>query len=111
MQTHFSGSAYQAKAILGAWHSGDSSRLQLELDRVADIQGVDSGEQERLELLAEIARELRSEERIANDPLCDSLLEHLAFPQREVSRRRSLGCRANRRVSGYAQAAAATALQ
>lgn len=105
MQTHFSGSAHQAKAILGAWHSGDTERLHKELDRVSALQPVDSAEEERLELLSEIARELRQAGQPSGVAVCGSLLEHLAFPGQPAIRRRAT------RLSGYGRAAAATALQ
>ena len=105
MQTHFSGSAYQAKAILGAWHSGDSARLQRELDRVDALEAVDSEEEERLELLSEIARELRQSEASSGDSVYGSLLEHLAFSGRISPSRPAT------RVSGFGRVAAATALQ
>lgn len=99
MQTH-SYSANQAKAILGAWHSGDRSHLTEELARVNGLQSMDSGEQERLELLSAIAVELRGTDPAAPDAACGALLEHLAF-----SRRRAI------RSSEYGRAAAAAALQ
>jgi hypothetical protein len=104
MQAQFTSSSHQAKAILGAWHSGDAHRLQQELDRVHKLQPVDSGEEERLELLAEIARELPEAQR-SGDSVYGSLLEHLAFAGQETSRRRAI------RVSGYGRAAAAAVLQ
>ena len=104
MQPQVSNSAYQAKAILGAWHSGDRTRLCKELDRVSGIRPADSGEEERLELLSEIARELRDTNRPA-DAVCDSLLEHLAFCGQPVRSGRAT------RFSEYGRAAAATALQ
>jgi hypothetical protein len=107
MQTQFSGSAYQAKAILGAWHSGDTDRLRAEADRIHSLETNDSGEQERLELLAGIANELGSGECAADGVVYDSLLAHLAFPEREAARRR----RFTRRGSGCARAPWATALQ
>lgn len=105
MHTQFSNSAYQAKAILGAWHSGDTSRLQVELDRVDGLEAADAAEEERLELLVEIARELRDVNRGSGIAVCGSLLEHLASSGRGASRRRPI------QASGYGRAAAATALQ
>jgi hypothetical protein len=108
MQTQVSSSAYQAKAILGAWHSGDRNRLFEELDRVNDLRPVDSAEEERLELLSEIARELRNVHRPSENAVFDSLLEHLASPAQQ---RRSASHRNVIRPSEYGRAAAATALQ
>jgi hypothetical protein len=81
LHTQLSNSAHQARAILGAWHSGDAHRLNVELNRVRGLRAVDSADEERLELLAEIAREMSSAAPGANDPVYGSLLEHLAFPQ------------------------------
>jgi hypothetical protein len=80
-------SAHQARAILGAWQSGDANRLHRELDRVRSMHAVDAAEEERLELLSEIAREMSNAKPGANDPVYGSLLEHLAFsgPQRAVA--------------------------
>lgn len=75
-----SGSAHQARAILGAWHSGDATRLHQELNRVGSLRAFDAAEQERLELLSEIAQEMSSGGPSTNDPVYGSLLEHLAFP-------------------------------
>jgi len=94
MQIQLSDSSYQAKAILGAWQAGDEERLREELERVksAKCEVFDSGEAERMELLAEIARELRT----SNQPLsgdssqvCCDLLEHLARSGARTGRRRS----------------------
>lgn len=104
MQTQVSSSAYQARAILGAWQSGDNHRLGQELDRVNGMQSVDAAEQERLELLSEIARELRAGGR-SGKAVYGSLLEHLAStaqPSNTVQTTQS---------SGYGRAATATALQ
>jgi hypothetical protein len=102
MQTQFSNSSYQAKAILGAWHSGDANRLEAELNRVKGLKALDSADEEKLELLAELAHELRNTN--PGDAVCGSLLEHLAFAG-QPARRRTI------RVSESARAAAATALQ
>ena len=94
MQIHYSDSSYQAKAILGAWQAGDTQRLREELERVQQVECdvVDSGEAERMELLSEIARELR----MSNQPLtgdssqvCCNLLEHLALSGAQAGRRRA----------------------
>lgn len=103
MQTQHFSSAYQAKAILGAWHSGDTIRLHQELDLVSVMTPLDSAEEERLELLSEIARELRSANAVSGDVVYGSLLEHLASSGKPA--RRAI------RVSGSVWAAAATALQ
>jgi hypothetical protein len=79
MQIHMSGSAHQARAILGAWHSGDADRLHVELGRAQKLHAMDSAEEERLELLAEIAREMSATDAGADDPVYGSLLAHLAF--------------------------------
>jgi hypothetical protein len=100
MHTQTASSAQHARAILGAWHSGDSCRLQQELDRVQNLHAADAAEEERLELLSEIAREMSSVEAETNDPVYGSLLAHLAFVG--PSSRRVTG------VSGYGRAAAAT---
>jgi hypothetical protein len=105
MQTHFSGSAHQAKAILGAWHSGDTERLRKELDRVSAIRPADSAEEERLELLSEIARELRQAAQPSGVAVCGSLLKHLASSGQPALQRRAT------RALEYGRAAAATALQ
>lgn len=86
MQTHVSESSFQARAILGAWHSGDRQRLNLELNGLCILTHTapDSGEQERLELLAEIADELRSASAGSSAEVVCSLLEHLAFPVKAV---------------------------
>ena len=103
MQTQISGSAHQANAILGAWHSGDATRLREELDRVPGLQAIDAGEQERLELLSEIACQMSRRESVSDDPVYGFLLEHLAsFPSRQHQITQS---------SGYGRAAAAAALQ
>jgi hypothetical protein len=89
-----SNSSYQAQAILGAWQAGDTERLREELDRVrgAGYEPFDSGEAERLELLSEIARELRA----LNQPfsgdssqICCDLLQHLALSGTRAGGRRS----------------------
>jgi hypothetical protein len=105
MQTQLSGSAYQAKAILGAWHSGDAHLLRQELDGVSGLRAADSAEEERLELLSEIAREMSSQENLAEDPVCSSLLEHLAFSGMTRFRPRAT------RASGFGRAAMGAALQ
>lgn len=88
MQTQQSSSAHHAKAILGAWHSGDSCRLRNELDRAQNLHAADSAEEERLELLSEIAREMSTRDTETGDPVYESLLAHLAFvhPSRRVMR-------------------------
>jgi hypothetical protein len=94
MQIQLSDSSYQAKAILGAWQAGDETRLREELDRVKRVkcEGFDSGEAERMELLAEIAHELgASNQPFAGDSsevFCN-LLEHLAESGTHARRRRS----------------------
>ena len=80
MHTQLSNSAHQARAILGAWHSGDARRLDIELKRVGSLRAMDSADEERLELLEEIAREMRTGAAPTTDPVYGSLLEHLAFP-------------------------------
>jgi hypothetical protein len=94
MQIHYSDSSYQAKAILGAWRTGDEQRLREELERAqrTTCDVMDSGEAERRELLSEIARELRA----SNQPLtsdasevCCNLLEHLALSGGQAGRRRA----------------------
>jgi hypothetical protein len=111
MQTQLSDSSYQAKAILGAWQAGDEERLREELDRVkrAKCEVFDSGEAERMELLAEIARELRT----SNQPftgdssrVCCDLLQHLALSGTRAGRRQSAI-----RVWPRGPVAAATVLQ
>ena len=83
MQLHVSDSAQQAQAILGALQTGDAERLHRELERVKhlDWRTTDPAESERMELLCEIARELRaanaSPVRTGSDVYC-SLLQHLA---------------------------------
>lgn len=104
MQTQVSSSAYQAKAILGAWHSGDANRLREELDRVSGMKAFDAAEEERLELLSEIARELSAANH-QGDAVCGSLLEHLASTGQPARGQRAT------RLSGYGRAAAAAALQ
>ncbi len=94
MQIQYSDSSYQAKAILGAWQAGDEQRLREELDRVKGVkyEAFDSGEAERLELLSEIARELRtSNQPFSGDSsqVCCDLLEHLALSGARAGRRRS----------------------
>lgn len=94
MQIQYSDSSYQAKAILGAWQAGDEGRLREELDRVKSVRHeiFDSGEVERLELLSEIARELRtSNQPFAGDSsqVCCDLLEHLALSGARAGRRGS----------------------
>ena len=90
MQTQLADSSYQAKAILGAWRTGDKDRLRTELERVTVVKykGFDSGEVERMELLGEIARELRSSsEALSGDSsrVYCSLLEHLAYSGKRAS--------------------------
>ncbi|MBV9267747.1 MAG: hypothetical protein JO061_16380 [Acidobacteriaceae bacterium] len=86
MQAQFSGSAYQARAILGAWQSRDKNRLDQELERVGTASEADAGEQERLELLAEIAGELRTTDQPFGDEVYGSLLAHLAFTGRRAGK-------------------------
>jgi hypothetical protein len=105
MQPHVSGTAYQAKVILGAWHSGDRNRLCQELDRVDGMEAIGTAEEERLELLCEIARELRDGRNESADAVYGSLLEHLASSGQPSRARRIT------RLSGYGWAAAATVLQ
>lgn len=95
MQIHYSDSSYQAKAILGAWQTGDEERLREELDRVkrTKCEVLDSGEAERLELLSEIARELgTSNQPFTNDSsqVCCNLLEHLAASGAQTARRKAV---------------------
>jgi hypothetical protein len=87
MHTQPSSSTQHARAILGAWHSGDSYRLQSELDRAQNLHAADSGEEERLELLSEIAREMSTREAEIDDPVYGSLLAHLAFSGSAAPRR------------------------
>src|SRR5450631_3317146 len=99
MRTQLADSSYQAKAILGAWRTGDKDRLRTELERVTVVKykGFDSGEVERMELLGEIARELRSSsEALSGDSsrVYCSLLEHLAYSgQRATAGYSTLGTR------------------
>jgi hypothetical protein len=111
MQTQPADSSYQAKAILGAWQTGDENRLRTELERVTVVKykGLDSGEVERLELLCEIARELRSSsEALTSDSssVYCSLLEHLAYSGKQFS-----GPRPVTPIWRYERAAAVTVLQ
>ena len=100
MHTQPSSSAHHAKAILGARHSGDTCRLQRELDRAQNLHASDSAEEERLELLSGIACEMSAGDGETADSVYESLLAHLAFvgPSRRVTR-------------GYGRAAVASRLQ
>jgi hypothetical protein len=86
MDTQPSTSASQARAILGAWQSGDKKRLNAQLDGLATPLVPDAAEQERLELLREIAKELRKTSQPFEDAVCGSLLAHLAFSSRRAGR-------------------------
>jgi hypothetical protein len=82
MQLHFFDSAHQAQAILGALQTGDAERLRQELERVKRLNPhtPDAAESERIELLSEIARELRTAGKATeygSEVYC-GLLEHLA---------------------------------
>ena len=107
MQTHSPESSYQAKAILGAWRTGDEQRLRTELERVSRVKSeiFDSGEAERMELLSVIAGELRSSSQpLTGDSseLYCNLLQHLAYSGRQGGRRQ----RAIPSESGWAAKAA-----
>src|SRR5664279_3686743 len=104
MQTQLADSSYQAKAILGAWRTGDKDRVT-----VVKYGGLDSGEVERMELLGEIARELRSSsEALSSDSsrVYCGLLEHLAY-----SGKRAGGPRPVTPPWGRARVGPATVLQ
>jgi hypothetical protein len=89
MQIQSSRSASQARAILGAWQSGDKQRLSAELERLPAPLATDAAEEERLELLCEVANELRMAGQPFDDKVCGSLLAHLAFSSRSGM---SAGC-------------------
>lgn len=78
-------SADQARAILGAWNSGNIQLFRQELDRVQDcpVEASESEEMERIELLRAIAADLRvpAIQPAAGDPdnIYSNLLRHLAF--------------------------------
>ena len=94
MQIQYSDSSYQAKAILGAWQARDEQRLNEELERVKRVncKVLDSGEVERMELLSEIAHELRtSNQPFTSDSsqVCCNLLKHLALSGAQAGPRRA----------------------
>jgi hypothetical protein len=106
MRTQVPTSASQARAILGAWQSGDKRRLEAELERVETTIAADAAEEERLELLSEIAHGLRTADQPFSDQLYGSLLAHLAF-----SSRNAMNARYSTPVSTSGRAALVTALQ
>jgi hypothetical protein len=73
----------QAQTILRAFSTGELNLLASELDRTARVhcQSADQAEQERWELLAEIAGQLQTRSNamaVAPSDVCWSLLRHLA---------------------------------
>jgi hypothetical protein len=106
MHTQLSSSAYQARAILGAWQSGDKQRLHAELERVEMPAASDAAEEERLELLSEVANGLRMADQPFGDRVYGSLLAHLAFSSRDA-----MNAGYSSRLSACGRAAAVAALQ
>ena len=73
-----------ARKLLAAWNSGDLVRLETALSTLPASVAVSSGEEERFELLQEVALNIRgwldfaSEDRQAELKMSLSLLRHLA---------------------------------
>jgi hypothetical protein len=82
-QASLSPSSYQAQAILRAWMAGDRGQLNKQLAYASDFPSEisDTAEQERMELLTEIAKQWQmTPGRIPgeHESLYTTLLQHLA---------------------------------
>jgi hypothetical protein len=73
-----------ARKLLAAWNSGDLARLEAALSTIPESEASSAGEEERFELLREVARNIRgwvdeaSEDRQSELKMSLGLLRHLA---------------------------------